>query len=315
MRIYDPRCVPGGTAFSGEGHDVCRRVRLFMTSTPGRAPRTGTVCGRESPVPSSRPSKVCAIGVFRRFKIYRSPEAVKSGPDGSFHSLGSALRSPAGVCSYGRRDAGECLERSRRGVPATLNVGLLLNAAFAASMSVRGRGQGPSLLRMGRHRPRRPPPRESAAAVRRDRSTGELAYYRRYSPASVPLTVLVTIAGSRWRVEEFFQSGKGLAALDGTRSAAIPPGPAGSPSPCSRTPSSPSYARTSTPAPYPMPSFRSPATRSSACSSPSSSDPSTTQPTGPVGHTGGAAARPDSRPATTGSKPLGHEDHDLRLEY
>ena len=30
----------------------------------------------------------------------------------------------------------------------------------------------------------------------------------------MPLTVLVQVAGSRWRVEEFFQSGKGLAALD-----------------------------------------------------------------------------------------------------
>lgn len=30
----------------------------------------------------------------------------------------------------------------------------------------------------------------------------------------MPLTTLVRVAGSRWRVEEFFQSGKGLAALD-----------------------------------------------------------------------------------------------------
>jgi SRSO17 transposase len=30
----------------------------------------------------------------------------------------------------------------------------------------------------------------------------------------VPLTTLVRVAGSRWRAEEFFQSGKGLAALD-----------------------------------------------------------------------------------------------------
>ncbi|MFE7569827.1 IS701 family transposase, partial [Streptomyces sp. NPDC057539] len=50
--------------------------------------------------------------------------------------------------------------------------------------------------------------------IRRNRSTGELAYDRCYSPAAVPLTTLVRVAGSRWRVEEFFQSGKGLAALD-----------------------------------------------------------------------------------------------------
>lgn len=51
--------------------------------------------------------------------------------------------------------------------------------------------------------------------IRRNRSTGELAHYRCYSPAAaVPLTTLVRVAGSRWRIEEFSQSGKGLAALD-----------------------------------------------------------------------------------------------------
>ena len=50
--------------------------------------------------------------------------------------------------------------------------------------------------------------------IRRNRSTGELAFYRCYSPRPVPLTELVRVAGSRWRVEEFFQSGKGLAGLD-----------------------------------------------------------------------------------------------------
>ncbi|MEV6739479.1 IS701 family transposase [Streptomyces sp. NPDC051104] len=50
--------------------------------------------------------------------------------------------------------------------------------------------------------------------IRRNRTTGELAYYRCFSPEPVPLTVLVRVAGSRWRVEETFQSGKGLAGLD-----------------------------------------------------------------------------------------------------
>lgn len=50
--------------------------------------------------------------------------------------------------------------------------------------------------------------------IRRNRSSGELAYYRCYSPAPVPLADLLRVTGSRWRVEEFFQSGKGLAALD-----------------------------------------------------------------------------------------------------
>ncbi|MFB7208996.1 IS701 family transposase [Streptomyces sp. NPDC056255] len=50
--------------------------------------------------------------------------------------------------------------------------------------------------------------------IRRNRTTGELAYYRCYSPKPVPLTTQVRVAGSRWRVEETFQSGKGLAGLD-----------------------------------------------------------------------------------------------------
>lgn len=41
------------------------------------------------------------------------------------------------------------------------------------------------------------------------RITGERAYYRCFSPTPVPLASLVRVAGSRWRVEETFQSGKG----------------------------------------------------------------------------------------------------------
>ncbi|MEY9988523.1 SRSO17 transposase [Streptomyces sp. V4I8] len=59
-----------------------------------------------------------------------------------------------------------------------------------------------------------PRPGSRQLLIRRNRSTGERAYYRCYSPAAVPLTTLVCVAGSRWRVEEFFQSGKGLAALN-----------------------------------------------------------------------------------------------------
>jgi SRSO17 transposase len=50
--------------------------------------------------------------------------------------------------------------------------------------------------------------------IRRHRRTRELAYYRCYSPRHVPLAVLVRAAGRRWMVEEDFQAGKGLAALD-----------------------------------------------------------------------------------------------------
>jgi hypothetical protein len=50
--------------------------------------------------------------------------------------------------------------------------------------------------------------------IRRNRRTGELAFYRCYTPRPTPLAVLVKVAGRRWRVEESFQAGKGLCGLD-----------------------------------------------------------------------------------------------------
>jgi SRSO17 transposase len=50
--------------------------------------------------------------------------------------------------------------------------------------------------------------------IRRHPRTGELAYYRCYSPTAVPLAELVRVAGARWTVEETFQGGKGLTGLD-----------------------------------------------------------------------------------------------------
>ncbi|MGH8276781.1 MAG: IS701 family transposase [Steroidobacteraceae bacterium] len=50
--------------------------------------------------------------------------------------------------------------------------------------------------------------------VRRNPRSGELAFYRCYSPEPVPLRELVRVAGRRWTVEESFQTGKGLAGLD-----------------------------------------------------------------------------------------------------
>jgi SRSO17 transposase len=50
--------------------------------------------------------------------------------------------------------------------------------------------------------------------VRRNRRTGELAYYRCWSPRHVPLASYVHVAGRRWTTEENFQAGKGLAGLD-----------------------------------------------------------------------------------------------------
>ena len=50
--------------------------------------------------------------------------------------------------------------------------------------------------------------------IRRNNTTGELAYYRCYAPAPVSLATLARVAGRRWTVEETFQAGKGLAGLD-----------------------------------------------------------------------------------------------------
>jgi SRSO17 transposase len=50
--------------------------------------------------------------------------------------------------------------------------------------------------------------------ARRHQRTGELAFYRCYTPRPVPLAVLVRVAGTRWTVEERFQTGKGLVGLD-----------------------------------------------------------------------------------------------------
>jgi hypothetical protein len=51
--------------------------------------------------------------------------------------------------------------------------------------------------------------------IRRNRATGELAFYRCYSRQPVTLAALVTVAGLRWTIEENFQAGKGLTALEG----------------------------------------------------------------------------------------------------
>ncbi|SCG67713.1 DDE superfamily endonuclease [Micromonospora inositola] len=50
--------------------------------------------------------------------------------------------------------------------------------------------------------------------IRRNHSTGELAFYLCWSPKPVPLHTLVTVAGSRWSIEELFQTGKGQVGLD-----------------------------------------------------------------------------------------------------
>ncbi|GCD39704.1 transposase [Streptomyces chrestomyceticus JCM 4735] len=49
--------------------------------------------------------------------------------------------------------------------------------------------------------------------IRRNRTTGELAFYLCWSPAQVPPAELVRVAGIRWSVEECFQAAQG-AGLD-----------------------------------------------------------------------------------------------------
>ena len=50
--------------------------------------------------------------------------------------------------------------------------------------------------------------------IRRNDTTGELAYLRCYSPRPVTLSTLIRVAGQRWRIEESFQAAKGLTGLD-----------------------------------------------------------------------------------------------------
>jgi SRSO17 transposase len=50
--------------------------------------------------------------------------------------------------------------------------------------------------------------------IRRSLTSGELAYYRCWSPAGVTLAELVKVAGARWAVEECFQAAKNETALD-----------------------------------------------------------------------------------------------------
>jgi len=50
--------------------------------------------------------------------------------------------------------------------------------------------------------------------IRRNSATGELAYLRCYTPHPTSLATLVRVAGQRWRIEESFQTAKGLTGLD-----------------------------------------------------------------------------------------------------
>ena len=58
------------------------------------------------------------------------------------------------------------------------------------------------------------PSGQPSMLIRRHCRTGERAYYRCWTPTPVPLSTVVGVAGTRWAVEEDFQTGKGLTALD-----------------------------------------------------------------------------------------------------
>lgn len=45
-------------------------------------------------------------------------------------------------------------------------------------------------------------------------TTGELAFYRCWSPSEVTLAELVRVAGARWSIEECFQAAKSQVGLD-----------------------------------------------------------------------------------------------------
>lgn len=79
----------------------------------------------------------------------------------------------------------------------------------------RGRVQGLARLRLGLGQLVAPQALAAAGGkhyllVRRSCSTGELAFYRCWSPAAASLRSLVTVAGTRWSIETCFQTGKGL---------------------------------------------------------------------------------------------------------
>jgi SRSO17 transposase len=57
-------------------------------------------------------------------------------------------------------------------------------------------------------------PRQRWLLVRRNRTTGELAFYHCWMPHPAPLAVLVNVAGRRWCIEERIQTSKGLCGLD-----------------------------------------------------------------------------------------------------
>ena len=57
-------------------------------------------------------------------------------------------------------------------------------------------------------------PEDHYLLIRRSMTSGELAYYRCWSPGGATLAGFVGVAGARWAVEECFQAAKNETALD-----------------------------------------------------------------------------------------------------
>src|SRR4051812_7185038 len=81
-----------------------------------------------------------------------------------------------------------------------------------AWLALHPRAAAPARYDAAGHRQR--PPGEWSLLVRRNLRTGELAFYRCYTPTPTTLAQLITAAGRRWSMEESFQSSKGPAGLD-----------------------------------------------------------------------------------------------------
>ncbi len=85
--------------------------------------------------------------------------------------------------------------------------------------------------------------------IRRHPTTGELAFYRCWTPRPVPITTLIRVAARRWNIEETFQAAKPTSAWTTTNAAAGPPGTGSCSWPCSPWRSSSSPSPTSQPSP------------------------------------------------------------------